>query len=97
MPVTKENYDKFIKLMLQKRFEEGMEQIRWIREGVQLIIDMNIMSMLNWEEVEVRSAGEKVVDINILKSITEYCSCSATDNIIKMFWNVMESFTEEEK
>lgn len=96
-PVTKENYDEFIKLMLQKRFDEGMEQMKWIKEGVQLIIDLNIMSMLNWEEVEVRSAGEKIVDINVLKSITCYNGCSATDNIIKMFWNVLESFSEEEK
>ena len=54
----------------------------WVKEGVRLIIDMNIMSMLNWEEVEVRSAGEKIVDINVLKSITEYSSCSASDKIV---------------
>jgi E3 ubiquitin-protein ligase HERC2 len=97
MRVTKDNYEKFIQLMLQKRFEEGKEQMAWIKDGVRLIIDMNIMSMLNWEEVEVRSAGEKIVDIAVLKSITEYHSCSASDKIIEMFWKVMESFTEEEK
>jgi hypothetical protein len=80
--VTKDNYEKFIKLMLQKRFEEGREQMSWIKEGIRLIIDMNIMSMLSWEEVEVRSAGEKIVDINVLKSITEYSNCSASDKIV---------------
>ena len=69
----------------------------WVKEGVQLIVDMNIMSMLNWEEVEVRSAGEKTVNIDVLKSITEYRNCSATDNIMKMFWNVFATLTEEEK
>jgi hypothetical protein len=68
--VTKENYEEFIKLLLRKRFDEGKEQMVWIKEGVKLIIDFNIMSMLNWEEVEVRSAGEKIVDIEVLKSIT---------------------------
>ena len=97
MVVTKDNYEKFIRLMLQKRFEEGREQMAWVKEGVRLIIDMNIMSMLNWQEVEVRSAGEKIVDIKVLQSITEYSGCSASDNIIKMFWNVLESMTEEEK
>jgi len=97
MTVTKDNYEKFNRLLLQKRFEEGKEQMAWIKDGVRLIIDMNIMSMLNWEEVEVRSAGEKIVDLNVLKSITEYSSCSASDNIVKMFWNVLESMTEEEK
>ena len=97
MAVTKDNHEKFIRLMLQKRFEEGREQMAWVREGVRLIIDMNIMSMLNWEEVEVRSAGEKIVDIEVLKSITEYSGCSSSDNIVKMFWNVLGSMTEEEK
>lgn len=97
MMVTKDNYERFIKLMLQARFDEGKDQMKWVREGVQLIIDMNIMSMLNWEEVEVRSAGEKIVDIDVLKSITEYSSCSSSDKIIEMFWSVLGSMTEEDK
>ena len=42
--VTKENYEEFIKLLLRKRFDEGKEQMVWIKEGVKLIIDFNIMS-----------------------------------------------------
>jgi hypothetical protein len=33
--------------------------------------------MLVWDEIEMRVSGEKIVDVEKLKSITEYENCSA--------------------
>jgi len=53
--------------------------------------------MLTWEEVEIRTAGDKIVDLDILKKNTVYQSCDENHRIAKMFWSVMESMEEEEK
>jgi E3 ubiquitin-protein ligase HECTD3 len=95
--VTKDNIEEYIQLVLKTRFAEGKEQIAWIREGIQLILDTNIMSMLNWEEVEIRSSGDKTVDITTLKNITIYQGCNSTDKIIEMFWEMFEEFSEEDR
>ena len=95
--VTKDNIEEYIQLVLKTRFAEGKEQIALIREGIQLILDTNIMSMLNWEEVEIRSSGDKTVDITTLKNITIYQGCNSTDKIIEMFWEMFEEFSEEDR
>ena len=53
--------------------------------------------MLDWEEIEIRAVGEKTVDIEKLKKITDYESCSETTPIIKLFWEVFEEMSEENK
>jgi len=34
--------------------------------------------MLSWDEIEQRVTGEKIVDVERLKSITEYNGCSVS-------------------
>ncbi len=53
--------------------------------------------MLSWEEIEVRAAGEKTVDVEALKKITEYYNCSEDTRIIKDFWAVLSEMDEEDK
>lgn len=53
--------------------------------------------MLEWEEIEIRVSGEKTVDVEKLKSITEYENCSASTKQVKWFWNIMSRMTEADK
>lgn len=39
----------------------------------------------------------KTVDVEKLKSITEYHSCNADTKVIKMFWKVFEEISDEDK
>lgn len=37
------------------------------------------------------------IDVELLKRFTQYEGYSATDRTIKLFWKVMESFTDDER
>lgn len=89
--------EEFISLLCEKRFSEGLQQIKWIREGMNIIIPQNIVSFVNWNEVEDRCAGNKVVDVEKLKSITVYRNCTENTKVCKLFWNVMARLSEEDK
>lgn len=62
-----------------------------------IIIPDNIVSIVSWIDVEDRVAGMKIVDVTKLKSITEYRSCDASTKVVKMFWNVLEKISDEDK
>jgi len=62
-----------------------------------IICPRNVLNMLDWEEIEIRAVGEKTVDIDKLKSITIYSGCSETTPVIKLFWEVFEEMSEENR
>jgi len=43
-----------------------------IKEAVNNIIPLDILKLLTWEEVETRACGDKIIDTDKLKSITQY-------------------------
>lgn len=57
---------------------------------------MNILSFLDWEEIEKRASGGEI-ETSLLKSISEYRDCSADSQIGKWFWKMFEAFTQEER
>ena len=61
------------------------------------IVPSQIVSMLQWDEIETRVAGEKIVDIDKLKGITNYENCTASTKQVKFFWNIMGRMSEEDK
>jgi hypothetical protein len=69
--VTHENYQEFIDLTIKARLDECKDQMKWLKEGVEAIIDLNILSFLSWDEIEKRGCGGDI-EVDILKSITEY-------------------------
>lgn len=95
--VTKDNIEEYASLLCKARFDEGKAQMNWIKEGVYVVIPRHILNMLTWEEIEIRTAGDKIVDLDVLKKNTRYQSCDPEHRIVKMFWSVMESMEEVEK
>jgi hypothetical protein len=41
-----------------------------IKEGVNVIIPLEMLKLLTWDEVETRACGDKIIDTEKLKSIT---------------------------
>ena len=95
--VTQELVEEYISLVLKARFSEAALQTTWIQEGMHKIVPRGIFTMLDWEEIEIRAAGEKIVDVEKLKKITCYEDCSVDSEIVKMFWEVFEEMSEEDK
>jgi E3 ubiquitin ligase SMURF1/2 len=95
--VTKQNLEQFIELLVMTRFEEGAKQIQWIREGVFTVIPKTILNMLTWEEIEIRAVGNKILDLDLLKKITDYQCCDENSQVVKFFWSALEEMDEKEK
>ena len=82
--------------------------MRYVREGVDYVIPQDIYSLFSWKMIEERVTGTKTIDIEKLKSITDYNvsffhfiqflkDCKETDSFILHFWKVLESFNEVER
>jgi len=94
--VTHENVNEYCDLLVKARLNEANKQMEWVKEGVEYIIKLNILTLLVWEELEVRACGPKEIDVEALKKITEY-NTSPENRIVKMFWKMFEKFSQDER
>lgn len=93
--VTQQNYQEFIDLVVKARLNEAEQQMEWLKEGIDFVIDTTILEILSWEDVEIRACGPKNISIERLKKYTDYSCCSATDKVIENFWKMLEGFSQE--
>ena len=68
-----------------------------IRKGFEYLFPTSVMGILTPNEVEYWVCGPSNIDIDVLKKISSYSSCSAEDEYIQRFWRTLEGFTELEK
>jgi E3 ubiquitin-protein ligase HERC2 len=61
------------------------------------VIPISICTILTWQMIETRATGNKTLDVSKLKSITDYNGCSENDDFIGYFWEVLVSFSPEER
>jgi hypothetical protein len=60
-------------------------------------VPATIINLVEWNELEDRACGMKILDIEKLKSITDYECCNEDSKVIKWFWNVLGNMEEEDK
>ena len=59
--------------------------------------DLTSLCLLEWDQVEKRACGEKILDIERLKSITSYPRCNRDHLVVVRFWRVFETMMSEEE
>lgn len=91
--VTYDNYKQYVELSMQARLNEAENQLKWLKEGVNEVINLDILAMLNWSEVEQRACGGEI-ETEALKQITDYSGCSEESKVIKWFWKMFDSFDQ---
>ena len=94
--VTHANYKEFIELFLKVRFDEVKKQMESVMKGITFVIKNDILSFLNWDDIELRACGPKNIEIADLKAISDY-NVDANHKIIKWFWEMFEKFSQEER
>ena len=92
-----DNRNQYCDLVEQYRLHEFDAQAAAIRRGLASIIPHRLLSLYTWDQLEVMVCGSSTIDINLLKSVTEYSSCSSTDTHIQYFWQILDEFSEEER
>jgi hypothetical protein len=59
------------------------------------VIPQQVLSFLNWQELELTVCGKPEVDLELLKQNTDYQGLAQDSTTVQNFWKVLESFTNE--
>ena len=70
--VTKANIEEYIRLVVNARINESQKQMKAIKDGVNFVLNLNIVRFLNATQIEARATGSKTLDVAKLKQITTY-------------------------
>ncbi|KAA8580679.1 hypothetical protein FQN60_013637 [Etheostoma spectabile] len=100
IPVTTANRIAYIHLVADYRLNK---QIRphclAFRQGLANVVNLEWLRMFDQQEIQVLISGAHVpICLDDLKNFTNYSGgYTATHPVIQIFWEVVESFTDEEK
>ncbi|XP_030164765.1 ubiquitin-protein ligase E3C isoform X2 [Lynx canadensis] len=100
IPVTSANRIAYIHLVADYRLNR---QIRphclAFRQGLANVLNLEWLRMFDQQEIQVLISGAQVpISLEDLKSFTNYSGGYSADHpVIKVFWRVVEGFTDEEK
>lgn len=98
MPVTFTNRLRFCDLVEQFRLHEFDEQVAAMKRGLATIVPIRSLTLFTASELEVLVAGRPEVDVELLKRHTKYSGgLSESDPVVKMFWEVFETLSDEER
>eukprot|EP01041_Mallomonas_annulata_P001258 gene1258-2435_t len=88
----------YLKLYVEARLSEGEVAVEAFRDGLLSVIPENAITLLTWEEMQKLVCGVRYIDVERLRANTEYDDdVTAEDSHIVAFWDVLRSFSEEEK
>ena len=96
--VTESNkFDYIQKLCRSKLYDTIKLQIDALLKGFFEIIPQNLISIFNYRELELVISGMPTIDIKDWKNNTIYENYNEESNIIKYFWEIIESFDNDER
>jgi len=84
-------------LLVKTRLNEFDVQMKSIKQGINLILPESILYFMSWQDLDLRGTGSKSVDIDALKKITKYDTCDIDHKVVKMFWQVFDTLTNDER
>jgi hypothetical protein len=95
--VKYENRAEYRDRVIQYRLHEFDRQAAAVRSGLATIVPIDLLTLFSWEQLEEMVCGKAEIDVELLKSVTEYSSCAPEDPHVQFFWQVMDEFTNEER
>lgn len=96
--VTEENKKEYVRLYVSYRFKMGIEQqFQWLQKGFLEIIPQELLTPFDEKELELIISGLAKIDLNDWKQNTRLKHCTADHNIVKWFWQAVNSYSEEKR
>ncbi|CAB1350401.1 unnamed protein product, partial [Coregonus sp. 'balchen'] len=90
LPVTEDNKKEYVKLYVNWRFMRGIEaQFLALQKGFSELIPQHLLKPFDHKELEI--------DLPDWKSNTRLKHCAVDSNVVRWFWEAVESFTEERR
>jgi len=98
IPLTVENKEKWMRLAKRTRLSEAKLPLEMIRKGLSEVVPLPLIDLCTSTDLEWRVCGKPLISIPLLKRHTEYSpGLSPTAPHVIFFWQVLESFTQEQR
>lgn len=98
IPVTEENKVEYVKLIVEYRLVQSIEeQLSHFLAGFHEIIPKTMVSIFDEQELELLISGMPEIGLDDWINNTEYRNYTASSPQIKWFWRAVRSFDTEEK
>ena len=68
-----------------------------IRRGLSTILPPLMINLIKWKDLETLVCGNPDLDVELLKSATEYSSYSGRDDVIRWFWEILTEFSQNDR
>jgi len=62
-----------------------------------VIFKESFLRIFSWRELEKKIIGDATFDLEYFKTITDYRDCDENTPTVKLFWKVLESFTNSDR
>nr|CAB3252595.1 ZF(ZZ)-8 zinc finger protein [Phallusia mammillata] len=95
--VTSDTRNEYIRLSVKYRLHEFDRMVSAVREGMASVIPLAMLSLFTAQELETTVCGSPDVPLHLLKAVCSHKGISPNDDLAKWFWEVMESFSNEER
>ncbi|KAK7575962.1 hypothetical protein V9T40_012248 [Parthenolecanium corni] len=94
--VTEENKKEYVKLYVNYRFMRGIEQqFLALYKGFTEIVPAQLLKPFDERELELIIGGLVSIDIQDWKQNTRLKHCTSDTQVVKWFWQIVESYSEE--
>eukprot|EP00771_Trimastix_marina_P002473 gnl/Trimastix_PCT/3602.p1 GENE.gnl/Trimastix_PCT/3602~~gnl/Trimastix_PCT/3602.p1 ORF type:complete len:1627 (+),score=625.31 gnl/Trimastix_PCT/3602:442-4881(+) len=97
IPVSFGERHEFVRAVEAFRRTEIAAKIDALRQGLALVVPIDILPLLTWEELQLAVCGSPEIDLDILKQYTTYDGISSNASSVRHFWRAMQSFTHEQR
>lgn len=96
--VTYDNRLDYCKLVKEKRLNESNLQIDAIRDGLVSVIPAELLSLITWQELELRVCGNPEISVEALRKSARYDSSLSEDcQAVKIMWEALERFSNKDR
>jgi hypothetical protein len=100
--VTDDNINEYLDLRLRHRLLDSIKpQLEHFLKGLYEIIPPTLLSVFDYQELELLSCGIPTIDIDDwirhAEYMGEYHRLGPKHKVIRWFWEVVKSFTDEER
>ncbi|CAG9322193.1 unnamed protein product [Blepharisma stoltei] len=98
IPVTNENRQEFVDLYVDWWLNRGISEIfEAFKRGFFKVCEGDVIHWFKPKELELLICGNPVLDFFELEKYTKYEGFNRNSKTVIMFWEIVHSFTEEEK
>ncbi|XP_052100156.1 probable E3 ubiquitin-protein ligase HERC1 isoform X2 [Mytilus californianus] len=95
--LTFNNRKEYVESVFNYRLREMNQQAAAVREGMSWIIPVPLLTLLTPKNLEQLVCGMEEMSVDVLRKVTRYRGIDEKLDVITWFWEVLESFSNDER